>query len=516
MAARAVSRSPLGTALPDRYELLRHIAHGGMATVWCGRDLLLDRTVAIKLLAEQLAADETAVRRFKREARAAARLSGHRNVVTIYDVGQTPADVDSPSARPFIVMEHLRGGTVADALRAARVRPHRALRWLREAAAAIDFAHGQGVIHRDIKPSNFLLDDSRALHVADFGIALVATEETVTSSGQLLGTAAYLAPEMALGQPATAASDRYALAVAAFELLTGEKPFREAHFAAQARQHIEAPLPLASMRNPSLPKAVDEVLARGLAKRPEQRFETAAGLVGALDTALQLKAPRAITAAPIQPKPPRAITAAPIRLAPRREYRRHGYLGRRTAIAALLAAAVATAGIAAAVAGGGRPLKRAAAVHQNHATAPAAHAAPALGASNGQASDAFEARGHQLMLSGDYSGAIPVLRQAVAVAPRGSLTYAYALYDLGRSLRLSGDPSAAIPILEQRLAIPDQTAVVRNELVLAVQEAAQTNKPTSSAGESPPSGPAAGSGHDQKAAHKHDAGGPGGHGGGGD
>src|SRR5436309_10948280 len=121
MATKEEARSPLGISLPDRYELDRQMATGGMASVWCARDRVLDRTVAIKLMAEQLAGDETAVRRLKREARAAARLSGHPNVITIYDVGQAPPRPGAPSGQPFIVMERLLGGTVADALRVAPV-----------------------------------------------------------------------------------------------------------------------------------------------------------------------------------------------------------------------------------------------------------------------------------------------------------------------------------------------------------------------------------------------------------
>lgn len=458
---------------------------------------MLDRGVAVKLMAEQLAADETAVRRFKREARAAARLSEHANVVTIYDVGQSPPTPGLPSGRPFIVMERLSGGTVADALRAAPVRPVRAMRWLGEAAAAIDFAHSRGVVHRDIKPSNLLLDEARVLHVGDFGIALVATEDTVTATGQLLGTAAYLAPEIALGQPGTEASDRYALAVAAFELLTGERPFTARHFAAQARQHIEEPPPPASPRNPRLPRAVDAVLAKGMSKRPEDRFASAGELVAALDAALAEgnhrpaeldDAPRTIR---MRRPPPPVVSAS------RRRPSRALALGG-------LVALILGVGIAAAMAGGGRPAASGvvaatgSAVSRTAAKAmPSRAPVPTPVAAVTQSADALEAQGHRLMLAGDYSRAIPLLRQAVATAPRNSLTYAYALYDLGRSLRLSGDPRAAIPILEQRLKIPNQTGVVRAELALAKTAAGGGGPQPGPAGEAPPrpAGPKHNHGH---------------------
>jgi serine/threonine-protein kinase len=259
-----------------------------MAAVWCAEDLVLGRTVAIKVLAERFAHDDMAMRRFKREARAAARVSTHIHVVTIYDVGDLEADdrdIES-TARPFIVMEYLAGGTVADAIRVGAVRRQEAVRWIREAGSALDHAHARGIVHRDIKPANFLLNRSRVLHVADFGIARLVSEDTITSTGELFGTAAYLSPEQALGREATGASDRYALAVAAFELLAGERPFDAPHFAAQARQHIEDERPAASDRDRSLPASVDEVLMRGMAKEPDERFESAADFVDALETAL--------------------------------------------------------------------------------------------------------------------------------------------------------------------------------------------------------------------------------------
>ncbi|MGH2887940.1 MAG: serine/threonine-protein kinase, partial [Solirubrobacteraceae bacterium] len=269
-------RSPAGVGvrpdlgLPERYEPLRHIATGGMASVWCARDRALGRNVAIKLLAERFAYDDGAMERFMREARAAARLSGHPNVVMIYDVGETGTVDENPSSA-FIVMEYLAGGTVADALRVDSVRRVHAAKWVHEAASAVDYAHSRGVLHRDIKPANLLLDRARVLHVADFGIARLGTEDTITASGQVLCTASYLAPERALGRPATDASDRYSLAVAAYELLVGERPFTATNFAVQARQHVEDEPPAASERNRALPPAVDAVLARGMAKRPEQR-----------------------------------------------------------------------------------------------------------------------------------------------------------------------------------------------------------------------------------------------------
>jgi serine/threonine-protein kinase len=425
--------------------------------------VLLGRRVAIKLLAERFQYDAAAMRRFQREARTAARLSGHRHVVTIFDVGEV-------DGRAFIVMEYLAGGTVADALRRGPVEQRDALRWLREAAAALDHAHRRGVVHRDVKPGNLLLDADRVLHIGDFGIARLATEDTVTASGQLLGTAAYVSPEQALGRTATPASDRYSLAVAAFELLTGERPFRAQHFAAQARQHIEAEPPRASARDSRLPRALDPVLARGLAKRPENRWPTAGAMVAAMEAVL---ADRRTTSPTWRPRPA-AMPGA------RRRRRRAG------ALAALLAGALAAAIVAGAAdqgtstrLRGSRAAKPRSAQPQLSAprTRPGAssptpsEAVAAPPSTVGEGASALEAHGHKLMLDGSYDQAIPVLRQAVASAAAGSLTYAYALYDLGRSLRLAGQPQAAIPNLERRLQIPDQTGAVRRELALAIRQA---------------------------------------------
>ena len=484
-------------ALPDRYRIVRRIGGGGMATVWCAEDVLLGRRVAIKLLGEQFAYDESAGRRLEREARAAARLSGHRHVVTIYDVSHSEPDGEAESGRPFIVMEHLAGGTVADALRVGAVERETVLRWLREAASALDYAHSQGILHRDIKPGNLLLDHERVLHVADFGIARIRTEDTITAAGQLLGTAAYLSPEQALGRPATEASDRYALAVVAFELLVGERPFTAQHFAAQARQHIDQQPPRASHRNRNLTPAVDVVLARGMAKRAQERWDTATAFADALEAAVlnQPAAGRARGGFGAQPHGRTARRPLSPRQPPPVMFRGKPR-PRAVALAALAAAALGVGAAIAGTTGGSQAPKRAlthaasrstpgpAAARRParrtnpiaaarppgpvHPAPPAATPAPAS-ATPPPSADALEARGHALMLSGSYTAAIDVLRHAIAAAEPGSLTDAYALYDMGRSLRLAGDPAAAAVILEKRLQIPNQTGVVRRELELALR-----------------------------------------------
>jgi hypothetical protein len=514
--ARSAPRQPPG--LPERYRLGRHIASGGMASVWSAEDGLLDRTVAIKILADRFARDQMAVRRFKREARAAARVCGHNHVVTVFDVGDTEPVAGDPDGegRAFIVMEYLAGGTVADAIRVDAVRRHEALRWLGEAASALDHAHSCGIVHRDIKPANFLLDRSRVLRVADFGIARLVTEDTITSSDQLFGTAAYLAPEQALGRPATSASDRYALAVAAFELLVGERPFGATHFAAQARQHVEDEPPSASDRNRSLPATVDPILRRGMAKEAGARFESAGELVASLQRALTEVPPsttRRVAAVPraprrrpthspggrgLAPAPPRrgAIAETALEGSPPAASRRRGRV-LTLAAAAIVILGVVAAGLAASGGGSAKrasstqarlertvartaPRHRSASRHTARATtrAPAPTSSTATTPTVPPSAAQLQQTGHDEMLSGDYQTAIGTLRQAVSASEQGSLTYAYALYDLGRSLVLGGDPTGAIPVLQQRLKIPNQTDVVRQMLNQALQAAGQAPRPS--------------------------------------
>lgn len=269
-------------ALPDRYVDPRPIGRGGMGQIYLAEDRELGRKVAIKVLDDRFAGDEQLRERFKREALAAARLSGHPHVVTIFDVGES-------QGRPFIVMEYLPGGTLADRRRLRPVEPAEALLWLGHAAEALDAAHELGIVHRDVKPPNLLFDARDDLVVADFGIARVADDTLtgMTATGTVLGTAGYLAPEQALGQPATPASDLYALGVVGYELLTGGRPFERQSETAEAAAHIHEPVPPASERQAGLPRAVDGVFQRALAKDAGERYSSGADFVSALGSALE-------------------------------------------------------------------------------------------------------------------------------------------------------------------------------------------------------------------------------------
>jgi serine/threonine-protein kinase len=481
----SATRAASEIGLPARYRLLHHIANGGMAAVWCAHDSVLSRKIAVKVLAPQFQHDPLAVRRFAREARAAARLSGHRNIVTIYDVGDALHPSRDAAAGPaFIVMEFLSNGTVAHDLRAGAVSPDTGRRWIHEAAAALDYAHARGVVHGDIKPGNLLLDSGRVVHMADFGIARIASEDTITSTGQLFGTAAYLSPEQALGDRATAASDRYALAVVAFELLAGEKPFRAERLIEAARRHVDEQPPAASTRNPELPRTLDPVLQRGMAKRPERRWPTATAFADAIDAALQS---RSVLFA----KPRSAAFVSSWAPPPRRRARR-SHMGALAALAAVAVLAGVVFG-ASDQQGAQRPRviagssARAATPSSPQSKAPAKAPAtrptrptrptmtpveptpPASTAPPPPTSAAsLEAQGHSMIAAGNYAAAVPVLERAMRSAPLGGVLYQWSLFDLGHAYREMGDLAAAIPLLQERLRYSDQRPVVQQELNAAL------------------------------------------------
>src|SRR6266542_2845597 len=273
---------PESGVLPPRYARVERVASGGMADIYSAEDTELERRVAVKVLAERFARDADIRERFKREGLAAARLSGHPDIVTIYDVGEW-------EGRPFIVMELLGGGTLADRIAEGPVDRGQALVWLAQTAGALDAAHAKGIVHRDVKPGNLLLDEQGNVHVSDFGIARVVAEG-ITATGTVLGTAGYLSPEQARGREATPASDVYGLGIVGYELLTGRRPFERPTPTAEAAAHVHE-----QVRPPSeladLPPSVDAVFARALAKDPAYRYGSAQELVDDLGAALGEHAP---------------------------------------------------------------------------------------------------------------------------------------------------------------------------------------------------------------------------------
>ena len=272
-------------ALPDRYVERELIEHGGMADVYRARDSILGRTVAVKVLAERYAGNEEFRARFLREARTAASLSDVPHVVVIHDVGE------GDDGLPYIVMEYVAGGTLADHLADDRVRVDVAFAWLEQAALALDKAHERGVIHRDVKPGNLLVAEEGTIRVSDFGIARAVNNDTLTADGTILGSSGYMSPEQARGEPARSASDRYALACVAFELLTGRRPFERENPMAEAAAHATAAPPWPRRIDKTLPATLDGVFVRALAKTPDDRYPTCAEFVADLRWALQASSP---------------------------------------------------------------------------------------------------------------------------------------------------------------------------------------------------------------------------------
>ena len=256
--------------LPPRYLRPTRIGYGGMGEIFRAEDEVLGRTVAIKVLSEQYARDESLRARFTREALAAARLSAESGMVTIFDVGEW-------EGRPFIVMEYLAGGSLEARLSEGGPPPvEEALAWLDQAAGALDAAHRHGVVHRDVKPGNLLLDSDGDLRVADFGIASAAGLHSLTLTGTVLGTAGYLSPEQARGERATPASDRYSLAIVAYELLTGRRPFESESPTAEATAHVQAEVPSISPQlDPVFRRALGEGSAGAVRDRVRLRGGTA-------------------------------------------------------------------------------------------------------------------------------------------------------------------------------------------------------------------------------------------------
>ncbi len=431
-------------ALPSRYSGTELIAAGGMAAVYVTTDGMLDRRVAVKILSERFAGDPEIQARFTREARIAARLSNRPNIVTVFDVTEV-------EGRPAIVMEYLPGGTIGDRMRVGRVPAELGLAWLAQAAAALDAAHAEGVVHRDVKPGNLMLAADGDLRVTDFGIARIAGDAALTSAGTILGTSGYMSPEQAVGEPATPASDRYALAVVAFELLTGRRPYLAETFAAEAAAHATAPIPAASSFDGSLPPAVDGILEKALAKDPELRYRSCAELGANLRAAFAGSTATTIRATPRPPLP------APVRSA-------RAARPRWVAPLIALAAAGVVGLLFAAVVGGGdgssapttvvrtatvagqaevRTVTVEAPPEAADSVTPAAKVDPASGA-------ALNDQGYRLLRNGDPSGALPPLEQAVeSLRGSGSLAEAYASYNLALARFSTGSCEGVEELLDR-------------------------------------------------------------------
>jgi serine/threonine-protein kinase len=246
-----------------------------MAVVYRAEDLTLGRTVAVKILRESLGTAPEFLERFRREARAAARLN-HPNVIAVYDVGQD-------GLSNYIVMEYVEGNDLRDLIReAGALPPERVVDLGCQIAAALEYAHRSGLVHRDIKSQNVLVTPDGKVKVADFGIAVVLGEGSITQAGMVVGSVHYMAPEQAEGRPTTTASDVYSLGVVLYEMATGQLPFTAETPLAIARLQLEAPPPPPQQINPRLPVPIAEVILACLAKEPEMRPASAALVAAAL------------------------------------------------------------------------------------------------------------------------------------------------------------------------------------------------------------------------------------------
>ncbi|HEY8291913.1 MAG TPA: protein kinase, partial [Thermomicrobiales bacterium] len=261
--------------LNGRYRIDGVVGDGGMAVVYRGWDLVLNRVVAIKVLREQYATNDSFLARFRREAQSAAGLS-HPNIVNVYDVGR---DGDTW----YIVQELIDGTDLATLIRQrGQFTVPDAIEVMTQIAPALDYAHSHGIIHRDIKPHNILIDARGTAKVVDFGIAKGVNDIKMTDAGTALGTAGYISPEQATGSPLTAASDLYSAGVVLYEMLTGRLPFVGDTAVSVAMQHVRNAPPPPSRFNAKIPRHVEAVILRAMEKLPDRRYLSGAEMVSAL------------------------------------------------------------------------------------------------------------------------------------------------------------------------------------------------------------------------------------------
>lgn len=280
--------------LSGRYRVDDLIGRGGMASVYRGYDQTLGRTVAIKILKADLAGDAAFRTRFRLEAQAASRMA-HPTIVRVFDAGEdVEVGVDGQERPvPYIVMELVHGRLLKEIIAEGSVPVDDALRYVDGILEALEYSHRAGVVHRDIKPGNVMITDAGRVKVMDFGIARAVSDSssTVAETTAIVGTAAYFSPEQAKGESVDARADLYSTGVVLYELLTGRPPFRGETPVAVAYQHVsEAPLPPSEV-NESIPRALDAIVLRALAKDPFQRPQDAAGFREALDETADGKSP---------------------------------------------------------------------------------------------------------------------------------------------------------------------------------------------------------------------------------
>jgi hypothetical protein len=464
-----------GELLKERYRLERTLGRGGMAAVWLGHDEVLDRPVAVKVLSDTIAGDPGFVARFRREARTAASLS-HPNLVGVYDYSDQ-------GERPYLVMQFVPGENLA--ARLERGEGVDCDQLARELLQALDHIHSVGILHRDIKPANIVIEPDGTAKLIDFGIALPQDATAMTSTGLILGTERYAAPEVLAGEPATERSDLYSAGVVLRSC------------AGQCSRALGALIEWMTSKEPEArPGSARQALAR--LERAERTGEPTEAYEPTFERERRQPEPVPAPAPPREPTPTYARASS---------HRSHwgavaAILG---VIAALLIAALVVfdgggseknpgkSAAAKAKSGKSKKAKQAAGAGAAATAADSSEAAaetpeateeaepaepepepePEATEVSSESGAALNEQGYALIQSGEYDAAVPVLEEAVASYPEGSedVDYAYALFNLGNALRLSGHPEEAIPILEQRLEIPNQTSTVEQELDAARAEA---------------------------------------------
>ena len=285
------------------YRVVRMIGRGGMGVVYEAVQISLDRPVALKVLRPELAQDSGFVERFRREGRLQASLE-HPNVLDVYEVGESEHGL-------FLAMRLVPGQTLLDLLREGELGAERTLKLLDQVTGALDAAHAADLIHRDVKPQNVLVDEGDQAYLADFGLTREGTETTVASSRAMLGSVAYVAPEIVRGEEPTPASDRYSLGATLFHCLTGDVVFPRGSDAAVLYAHAAEPPPRARERRPELPAELDAVLAGALAKDPDTRPETAQSIIGAAREAIGSDSTRLGSPPPAAPGDAGSLPALP-------------------------------------------------------------------------------------------------------------------------------------------------------------------------------------------------------------